>query len=192
MNLKWPFLRSLQPKQRESMIECIAGKRTLGLFTLLLIMAIPAAGYALCDATLKWGNGNDQIEGYYVFGREEGQDYDYDEPWWQGDATFGECTIDELEEDKTYFFVIRVFAGDNVSADSNEVRFSFYDSTSESSGSESSGSESSESESSESDSLVSDSSASSTLSNDATSNPTVSSFHGSSGACFIRSLLDSE
>jgi hypothetical protein len=159
------------------MIECTAGKRTLGLFTLLLIMAIPAASYALCDATLKWGNGNDQLEGYYVFGREEGQEYDYDEPWWQGDATFGECTIDELEEDKTYFFVIRAYVGDSVSADSNEVRFSYFDSTSDSP---------------ESDSSGTDSSASSSLSSDATSDATGSSFHGSSGACFIRSLLDSE
>ncbi len=159
------------------MIEYIAGKRTLGLFALLLIMAIPAAGYALCDATLKWGNGNDQIEGYYVFGREEGQEYDYDEPWWQGDTTFGECTIDELEEDKTYFFVIRAYVGDNVSADSNEVRFSYFDDTSDSPGSDSPGSSSS---------------GSSSLSNDGASGATGSSFHGSSGACFIRSLLDSE
>ncbi len=164
------------------MIECIAGKRTLGLFTLLFIMAIPVAGYALCDATLKWGNGNDQIEGYYVFGREEGQEYDYDEPWWQGDATFGECTIDELEEDKTYFFVIRAYIGDNVSADSNEARFSYLDSASDSSGTDSSGT----------DSSGTDSSGSSSLSNDGTSDATGSSFHGSSGACFIRSLLDSE
>lgn len=109
------------------MIEHIVGKRSLGLFTLLFLIAIPAVSYALCEATLKWDPSSSNAEGYYVFGREEGQDYDYDEPWWQGDKTFTECTIEELDEDKTYFFVVRAYAGEAMSDDSNEVRFSYND-----------------------------------------------------------------
>ena len=161
------------------MIKRIAGNRTLGIFTLLFLIAVPAVSYAECEATLKWGDGGSKIEGYFVFGREEGQDYDYNEPWWQGDKTFSECTIDDLEEDKTYFFVIRAYSGDNVSADSNEVRFSSLDTDSDSLNNGSS--------SDAGGGLLSDS-----LSNGVTSDATGSSFHGSSGACFIGSLLDSE
>ena len=163
MNLKWPLVRSLQPKQRESMIEHIAGKRTLGIFTLLLLFAIPAVCHALCKATLKWHTGSSIAEGYYVFGREEGRNYDYSQPWWQGDNTFAECTIDELDENKTYFFVIRAYSGDATSADSNEVRFSYNDP-------------------SDDDSISGSLSDSGTSDND-------SVFYKSSGFCFISSLF---
>lgn len=77
--------------------------------------------------TLAWDANNPAPEGYQVYGREEGQDYDYDDPWWQGDSTFTQCTIDELSENKTYFFVVRAFQNDDVSSDSNEVRFPYSD-----------------------------------------------------------------
>jgi hypothetical protein len=154
------------------MIERTTCKRRLGLFILFFLTAFPTISHALCEATLEWGAGGSGAEGYYVFGREEGQDYDYDEPWWQGDNTFGGCTVDELDEDKTYFFVVRAYTGDDMSADSNEVRFSYDDI-------------------SDSDSAAPDNTSDS-LSTDATSDSTGSTFHGSSGGCFIGSLFDSE
>jgi hypothetical protein len=115
------------------MTERIAGIRSsLGIFALILIIAFPAISHALCEATLEWDPSGSSAYGYYVFGREEGQDYDYDAPWWQGDDSFSRCTIDELEEDKTYFFVVRAYAADEQSADSNEVRFSYEDQDGES------------------------------------------------------------
>ena len=123
------------------MIGRILRKHTLKLFTLFFIIAFPAISYALCEATLEWDPTNSSAHGYYVFGREEDQDYNYDEPWWQGDHSFSSCTIEDLEENKTYFFVVRAFANDDMSADSNEVRFSSQDDVSSSlSNGESSGS----------------------------------------------------
>jgi hypothetical protein len=107
------------------MTERIAGLRSLGIFTLFFIIAFPAISHALCEATLEWDPSGSSAHGYIVYGREEGQDYDYDAPWWQGDNSFSGCTIDELEEDRTYFFVVRAYAADQESADSNEVRFSY-------------------------------------------------------------------
>jgi hypothetical protein len=109
------------------MINRIVGKRSLGVFILLFFVALPAVSYAFSEVNLQWGASSSGCEGYYVFGREEGQDYNYDEPWWQGDNTFNSCTIDELDEGKTYYFVIRAYAGDEMSADSNEVRLASYD-----------------------------------------------------------------
>ena len=144
------------------MIERNLGRRhTFILFTLFFIIAFPASGHALCEATLHWDNSNTIAQGYYVFGREEGQDYDYDEPWWQGDNSFSSCSIEDLEEDQQYYFVIRAYADDDVSADSNEVSFSSDDNTS------------------------------SSLTGDGTSDSSGSSFHGSSSGCFLNSIFGS-
>jgi hypothetical protein len=112
------------------MIGRIVRKRPLGLFILLLIIAFPAISHALCEAVLEWDPSNSGVQGYYVFGREEGQNYDYNEPWWQGDHSFSSCAIEDLEEDKTYFFVVRAYSNDEVSGDSNEVRYSYEDASS--------------------------------------------------------------
>ncbi|MGD9007858.1 MAG: hypothetical protein PVG41_08050, partial [Desulfobacteraceae bacterium] len=61
-----------------------------------------------------------------IFCRESGKDYDYEVPIWEGDNTFLQCTIDGLDESKTYYFVIRaVDRNDNQSYDSPEVEFSY-------------------------------------------------------------------
>ena len=95
------------------------------LLILALLIIIPSIGQADCQVTLQWDANNPTPEGYQVFGREEGQNYDYNSPWWQGDQTFTQCTLDGLDESKTYFFVVRAYVGDDVSGDSNEVRFTY-------------------------------------------------------------------
>lgn len=94
---------------------------------ILFSIGFPLTSHADCKTTLQWETNDSRIEGYEVFGREEGQDFDYDNPWWQGDSSFYQCTIDGLDEIKSYYFVIRAYAGDAVSPDSNEVRFSYGD-----------------------------------------------------------------
>jgi len=89
------------------------------------LIAFPAVSHALCEVTLKWNANNPSPEGYLLFGREEGQSYDYNNPWWQGDYSFTQCTIDQLSEDRTYFFIVRAYVGNDLSGDSNEVRFSY-------------------------------------------------------------------
>ncbi len=90
---------------------------------LLLLAGIPQTIHADCEVTFRWDANNPAPEGYQLYGREEGQYYDDDNPWWQGDRTFTQCTIEGLSENKIYFFVVRAFRVDNISGDSNEVRY---------------------------------------------------------------------
>jgi hypothetical protein len=109
------------------MIQCFTAKKILLGFVILFLIGFPLTSHANCDVTLQWDKSDQNLEGYQVFGREEGQDYDYENPWWQGDSTFHQCTLDSLDESKTYYFVVRAFEGDDMSADSNEVRYAYDD-----------------------------------------------------------------
>ena len=65
---------------------------------------------------------NELIEGHRVYLRQEGQNYDFSKPAWQGSETM--CTISGLSQDVTYFFIARTYAKDgNNSDNSNEIRF---------------------------------------------------------------------
>ncbi|MBW2575948.1 MAG: hypothetical protein JRC88_10775 [Deltaproteobacteria bacterium] len=62
------------------------------------------------------------MAGYRVYSREEGQSYDYANPAWEGEETT--CTIYDMDETKTYYFVVRAFDTEGFeSDDSNEVCF---------------------------------------------------------------------
>ena len=99
------------------------------LFSLLFLVALapilflfPQNLYAV-DVTLAWdANTEEDLAGYRVFYREEGQNYDYNHPAWEGEKTETTCTIYNLDDDTTHCFVARAFdTSDNESADSNEV-----------------------------------------------------------------------
>ncbi len=74
------------------------------------------------QATLAWDPTDPAPDGYRLYQRQEGQEYDYTQPCWSGTETT--ATIYNLEWDTTYHFVVRAFVGDVESADSNEVVFS--------------------------------------------------------------------
>ena len=81
------------------------------LFVLLTLnfpfFLIPDA-LAATQASLRWEpNTEPDLAGYRVFHREQGQSYDYIYPSWEGTDT--SCTIYDLDESKTYFFVARAF-----------------------------------------------------------------------------------
>ena len=73
------------------------------------------------DITLQWVSNNDaNLAGYRVFYREENQPYNYAEPYWESIDPV--CTIYDLDETNTYYFVVRAFDANGLeSADSNEV-----------------------------------------------------------------------
>ena len=73
------------------------------------------------DVTLQWvPNSEPDLAGYRIFSREDGQSYDYDNPSWEGVET--SCTIYNLDETKSYFFVARAFDTERFeSSDSNEL-----------------------------------------------------------------------
>jgi len=88
--------------------------------TLLMLTAFPPGAVAL-DVTLMWGpNSEPDLAGYRVYLRQHDETFDYDQPEWEGPET--DCTIQDLDEDTHYYFVVRAFddAG-NESGDSNEI-----------------------------------------------------------------------
>jgi Fibronectin type III domain len=73
------------------------------------------------DITLQWTPNNEpDVAGYKVFFREEGQSYNYNAPYWE--TIEAKCTIYDLDQTKTYYFVVRAFDIDGfTSSNSNEV-----------------------------------------------------------------------
>ncbi len=86
----------------------------------LTLFLLPQTVYS-ADITLAWdANGEDDLAGYRIYVRQEGQSYDYSNPAWEGTETT--CTIYDLDDETTYCFVARAFdTSDNESGDSNEV-----------------------------------------------------------------------
>jgi hypothetical protein len=109
------------------MIQLFAAEKKLRILIPLILIGTPFISNAACQVTLEWDSNDLNLNGFQVFGREEGQGYDYHHFWWQGDYGFNKCTIEDLDEDKTYFFIVRAFTGGGMSSDSNEVRFSYND-----------------------------------------------------------------
>ncbi len=88
--------------------------------TLLMLIVNSPSAVAL-DVTLIWGsNSEPDLDGYRVYLREEDETFDYDRPEWEGPET--NCTIQDLDDDTHYYFVVRAFdTSGNESGDSNET-----------------------------------------------------------------------
>ena len=73
------------------------------------------------QVTLEWGaNSEPDLAGYRVFSRQEGQNYDYSNPVYEGLETT--CTIFDLDDDTAYYFVVRAYDTSGLeSGNSNEV-----------------------------------------------------------------------
>ena len=95
----------------------------LVLFAFSFMFFFTTGASAASQVTLEWSpNSEPDLAGYRVFAREEGQSYDYTNSSWEGtDAT---CTIYDLDDTKTYYFVARAFDSQGFeSGDSNEACF---------------------------------------------------------------------
>jgi hypothetical protein len=93
-------------------------KFILSFIFLLFNLATPV--HAI-DITLKWARNNEpHLAGYRAYYREEGQLYNFANPYWESSDPI--CTIYDLDETKTYYFVVRAFDTNGLeSANSNEV-----------------------------------------------------------------------
>lgn len=101
-------------------IQIVFYNRKFILLFFPLFFGFVSTVYAL-SATLQWDqNSETDLAGYRVFLREEGQSYNYKNPFWECiDTTY---TIYNLGENKTYYFVVRAFSSNGFeSVDSNEV-----------------------------------------------------------------------
>ena len=101
--------------------------KTLYLFSIIFLITflfIKKNVYSF-EIKLTWDSfyeEEDQITGYRAFYREEGQNYNYNNPIWEGTEKF--CTISNLDDKKIYYFVSRSFDIYGVeSNDSNEIRY---------------------------------------------------------------------
>jgi len=88
---------------------------------LIFILLLSTQNVYSLDATLVWNfNSEENLAGYRIFYRENGQSYDYKEPAWEGSETT--CTIYNLDNNTTYYFVARAFDTEgSESGDSNET-----------------------------------------------------------------------
>jgi hypothetical protein len=78
-------------------------------FTLSFLFFFVHNSSAVTQVSLQWDpNTESDLAGYRIFSREQGsQSYDFASPAWEGTDT--SCTIDNLDETKTYCFVARAF-----------------------------------------------------------------------------------
>ena len=92
------------------------------LLFLLLFLSPTTFAYSL-DLSFEWdANTEPDLAGYRVFYREQGQNYDYNNPAWEGTETT--CTISGLDDQKTYYFVSRAYdTYDNESENSVELSY---------------------------------------------------------------------
>lgn len=78
------------------------------LFTLNFLYFLTVNCFATTQVSLRWDpNSESDLAGYRVFCREQSQSYDYLNPSWEGRDTY--CTISNLDETKTYYFVSRAY-----------------------------------------------------------------------------------
>ena len=83
-------------------------------FTLFLAVSVSAA-----EIGLAWDASSTPVDGYRMFCREQGENYDYTRPVWEGSALT--CTIYDLDEYVMYYFVVRAYNGSAESGNSNEA-----------------------------------------------------------------------
>jgi chitinase len=93
------------------------------IFFLTMIIALNATTGLTASVTLSWhpDPNHPAPEGYRVFMRQAGQNYDYSQPDWEGDEKT--CTLTGLEDLTPYYFIIRTYEGDVESNDSEEVYY---------------------------------------------------------------------
>ena len=88
----------------------------LSLFVLLTATVATAA-----SVNLNWTPNNPAPEGYRVFSRKSDQQFDYNSPIWEGSESA--CTIDGLDDQAEYYFVIQPFDGTEVGDFSSEIHY---------------------------------------------------------------------
>ncbi|MGA1864609.1 MAG: PKD domain-containing protein, partial [bacterium] len=91
---------------------------------LLFVLFSPRTVYSF-DITLAWNMAEvEELAGFKTFYREEGQEYNYDNPAWDGNIPACTITITDFKEGTPYYFVVKAYStmGDQ-SENSNEVRY---------------------------------------------------------------------
>ena len=85
-----------------------------------LLVTLPLIVSA-AQVTLQWDSNDPEPDGYRLYQRQSGQAYNYATANWTG--TDAACTVSDLQDGVTYYFVVRAFVGTDESGDSNEVSY---------------------------------------------------------------------
>ena len=86
---------------------------------MVLFSLVPANNSIALDVSLAWDPSSSDVDGYKAFCREAGQHYDYSQPAWGGWETT--CTIYGLDDETSYYFVVRAYNDLGESGNSNEA-----------------------------------------------------------------------
>jgi len=97
---------------------------SITIFFLFFMPLFLYAAKASTTVTLEWEpNPEPYPDGYKVFYRKENQSFDYTQPIWKGKTPT--CTLDNLEDQTSYYFVVRAYTDNGVeSGNSNQVFYS--------------------------------------------------------------------
>jgi hypothetical protein len=87
---------------------------------LIFISLLSTQNVYSLDLTLSWNHNKSDV-GYRIFSRKEGQSYDYRVPEWEGSEKT--CTIYNLDDKTTYYFVAKAFDKGLESNNSNVARY---------------------------------------------------------------------
>lgn len=91
---------------------------SLLVFILTVIYAISARAE---EINLTWDAVSVKVDGYRLYKRIEGAQFDFSAPAWQGVET--NCAIADLDPTTQYYFVVRAYLGTEESGDSNELAY---------------------------------------------------------------------
>jgi hypothetical protein len=86
---------------------------------MVLFALVPVNSSMALDITLAWDSSSSDVDGYKTYYREAGHSYDYSLPAWEGWETT--CTIYGLNDETTYYFVVRAYNELGESGNSNEA-----------------------------------------------------------------------
>lgn len=101
-------------------------ERAVFLMLLVIIVVLLSLFFSLARAnaasvTLAWDANDPAPDGYRLFMRTDGAEYNYETPIWTGTAIT--TTVDGLLPATLYYFVVRAFIAEDESDNSNEVDY---------------------------------------------------------------------
>lgn len=102
------------------------------LFFLLSFCATLAPAAHAAEITLTWNANDPDPDGYNLYARIEGEEFDFDNPTWSGNTK--SIVMENLVDGVTYYFIVRSFRGDVESSNSNELHYMSRSSSSSGSG----------------------------------------------------------
>jgi hypothetical protein len=99
----------------------VAAQKCVYGFVGLILLGLPVNLQAECQVTLKWTTNGASPNGYRLYERKAGQEYNLNHYYDVGPETA--CTVYELEENTTHHFVVRAYNEVDESDNSNEATY---------------------------------------------------------------------